>query len=370
MRLGVTAALVDNRLVDGDVEVADGRIVAVGLPIGADVPRRTAAPGLVDVQVNGGAGIDLLSADVDGVHAIARALARAGVLAWLPTLVTAPEERTRAALFVLAEARATLPDDVARPLGVHLEGPFLSPDRLGVHDPRSRRDPTPALLDALLDPAVRMVTLAPELPGADAAIATLVARGITVSLGHSDATADQACRAVDAGARAVTHVGNAMRPLSARDPGLLGVALTDPRLQVQVILDGHHLAPETERLVLETTRGRLVLVSDAGALAGSDGTKGAAELGGQPVAVVDGVARRADGTIAGSVLFLDRALARAVAAGADPVDALLGATARPAELVGDPDAGRLTVGGPADLVVLDEGFAVVRVLRGGREIPR
>ena len=271
---------------------------------------------------------------------------------------------------MLAEARATLPDDVARPLGVHLEGPFLSPDRLGVHDPRSRRDPTPALLDALLDPAVRMVTLAPELPGADAAIATLVARGITVSLGHSDATADQACRAVDAGARAVTHVGNAMRPLSARDPGLLGVALTDPRLQVQVILDGHHLAPETERLVLETTRGRLVLVSDAGALAGSDGTKGAAELGGQPVAVVDGVARRADGTIAGSVLFLDRALARAVAAGADPVDALLGATARPAELVGDPDAGRLTVGGPADLVVLDEGFAVVRVLRGGREIPR
>jgi N-acetylglucosamine-6-phosphate deacetylase len=367
VRLGVTAALLEGVLVAGDVAVEDGHLAAAGLPVAPGAPRRTAVPGLVDVQVNGGVGVDLLAADVAGVHAVGRALARSGVLAWLPTLVTAPEDATRAALAVLAEAAATLPDDAARPLGVHLEGPFLAPDRLGVHDPRWWRDPTPDGLARLVDPSVRMVTLAPERPGADYAIAALAARGVTVSLGHSDATATDAGRAVDAGARSVTHAGNAMRPLTAREPGLLGVALTDPRLQVQVILDGHHLAPEVERLVLAATRGRFVLVSDAVAVAGADGP---AALGGQPVTVVDGVARRDDGTIAGSVLTLDLALPRAVAAGADPVDALLGATARPAALAGDPAAGLLRVGGPADLVVLDDDLAVVRVLRAGREVPR
>jgi N-acetylglucosamine-6-phosphate deacetylase len=200
MRLGVTAALLDGALVPGDVEVDGDRILAVGLAVGPGAPPRTAVPGLVDVQVNGGVGVDLLEADAAGVHEVARALARAGVLAWLPTFVTAPEERTRAALAVLAEACATLPPDAARPLGVHLEGPVLAPGRLGVHDPRWRRDPSPTGLEALLDPAVRMVTLAPELSGADAAVRHLVARGIAVSLGHSDATAAEARRAVDAGA--------------------------------------------------------------------------------------------------------------------------------------------------------------------------
>src|ERR1700752_3662220 len=191
-RLGVAAALVDGVFVAGDVEVADGRIVAVG--VGRKRGRGFAVPGFVDLQVNGFGGVDFLDADAAAYRRAGDALLETGVTAYLPTLITSPEEQ------VLAAMREVPVDDVNRPriLGMHLEGPFLSPNRLGTHEASARRDPDLALLDRLLSAGpVRLMTLAPELPGAEALIDRLVERGVTVSLGHTDATAAQANAAFD-----------------------------------------------------------------------------------------------------------------------------------------------------------------------------
>src|SRR5262245_40030225 len=218
VRLNVEAALVGGQIVRGDVEVEDGHVLRCGLASANG--RGLAVPGFVDLQVNGFAGVDFLDADADGYRRAGLALLETGVTAYLPTLITSPEEHLLAAL-------AAVPADGESPriLGVHLEGPFLSPRRLGTHVASSRRDPDLALLDRLLDGGpVRLMTLAPELPGTDALIARLLERGITVSLGHSDATADQANAAFDLGIRTVTHLFNAMRPFLHRDPGIVGAA--------------------------------------------------------------------------------------------------------------------------------------------------
>src|SRR4051794_27888542 len=218
MKLGVEAALVDGLLVRGDVEVDDGRIVAVGL---SSPGRGIAVPGFIDLQVNGFGGVDFLDADADGYRRAGDALLETGVTAYLPTLITTPEHQ-------LVAAMAEVPVGESRPriLGMHLEGPFLSPNRLGTHEASARRDPDLALLERLLDAGpVRLMTLAPELAGADALIDRLVERGVTVSLGHTDATAEQANAAFDRGARSVTHLFNAMRPFLHRDPGIVGAAL-------------------------------------------------------------------------------------------------------------------------------------------------
>ena len=213
MRLGVEASLVGRQLVPGDVEVADGRIAAYGLPSSGG--RGIAAPGFVDLQVNGFAGVDFLAADAAGYARAGDALLATGVTAYVPTLVTAPEE-------TLLEAIRSVPlgGDGPRVLGVHLEGPFLAPGRLGAHPPAFRRDPDPALLERLLAAGpVRLITLAPELPGGLDLVRLARRRGVAVSLGHSDATADQAHAAFDLGAVAVTHLFNAMRPFHHREPG-------------------------------------------------------------------------------------------------------------------------------------------------------
>src|SRR5438270_12588346 len=182
MRLGVEAVLVDGLLVPGDVEVDDGRITGIGL---ASPGRGIAVPGFVDLQVNGFGGVDFLDADADGYRRAGEALLETGVTAYLPTLITTPGEQ-------LIAAMAEVPAAESRPriLGMHLEGPFLSPNRLGTHEASARRDPDLALLDRLLDAGpVRLMTLAPELAGAEALIDRLVERGVTVPLGHTDATA-------------------------------------------------------------------------------------------------------------------------------------------------------------------------------------
>ena len=216
MRLGVEAALVDGRLVPGDVEVDDGRIAR-------SASRRTngagiAAPGFVDLQVNGFGGVDFLDADADGYRRAGEALLETGVTAYLPTFITAPEDQLDG-----GAARSRAADTVARgSLGVHLEGPFLAPRRLGTHPASARRDPDTALLERLLAAGpVRLVTLAPELPGAGSLIDLLQARGVTVSFGHTDATAAEANAAFDRGVRTVTHLFNAMRPFRHRDPGIV-----------------------------------------------------------------------------------------------------------------------------------------------------
>ena len=236
MKLGVAAALVDGLLVKGDVEVLDGRISSVGLA--SRTGHGIAVPGFVDLQVNGFGGVDFLDADADGYRRAGEALLETGVTAYLPTLITSPEQQILAAM-------SEVPVSEARPriLGMHLEGPFLSPNRLGTHEASSRRDPDLALLDRLLDSGpVRLMTLAPELPGATELIDRLLERGVAVSLGHTDATAEQANAAFDRGARSVTHLYNAMRPFLHRDPGIVGAALARDDVIVGIIVDGLHLA--------------------------------------------------------------------------------------------------------------------------------
>ena len=352
MRLGVEAALVEGRLLPGDVAIDDGRIQAVGLD---GVGRGIAVPGFVDLQVNGFAGVDFLGADADGFAAAGEALLETGVTAYLPTLITSDETD-------LLPAIASVPMRAPGPriLGVHLEGPFLSPARLGTHRLAARRDPDPALLERLLAAGrVRLVTLAPELPGALELVDLLHGRGVVVSLGHSNATAAEAHAAFDRGVRAVTHVFNAMRPLAHRDPGIVGAALVRPDVFLQAIVDGVHLDPDIVRLLWRVGAGRLSLVTDAIAGAGlGDGTYALGEI---EIVVADDVVRSEDGMLAGSALTMIEAVRNLHALGVTLPEALEAATSVPARVLGLPTVGRLDVGLPADLVVLDDNLEIDRV---------
>ena len=357
MRLGVEAALVHGRLVRGDVEVVDGAVAGYGLasPNG----RGVAAPGFVDLQVNGFAGVDLLEADADGYRRAGDALLETGVTAYLPTFITAPEEQLLAALRAVPAA-----SEGPRILGVHLEGPFLSPGKLGTHPPAARRDPDAELLERLVEAGpVRLVTLAPELEGADRLIELLRERGIVVSCGHSDATAAEANAAFDLGVRTVTHVFNAMRPFRHRDPGIAGAALARDDVVVQAIVDGIHLAPETTKVVWRAAAGRVALVTDA--VAGAGMIDGSYSFAGFEVNVRDGVARGPDGQLAGSALTMIEAVRNLHALGVPLADALEAASGVPARVLGLSAVGRLERGAPADVVVLDDGLEIERVLVGG-----
>jgi N-acetylglucosamine-6-phosphate deacetylase len=357
MRLGVEAALVAGRIVPGDVEVVEGVITSYGLANGNG--RGLAAPGFVDLQVNGFAGIDLIGADAEGYRRAGEALLETGVSAYLPTFISAPEEQLVAALY-------GLPIDTggARILGAHLEGPFIAETRLGIHPAAARRDPDPALLERLLAAGpVRMMTLAPELPGADELIGLLLTRGVAVSCGHSDANARQANAAFDRGARSVTHLFNAMRPFLHRDPGLAGAALSRADVIVQIILDGVHLADETADVVWQAAGGRVALVTDA--VAGAGMGDGVYLLGGFEIEVRDGVARGPGGVLAGSVLTMIEAVRNLHALGVPLAQALAAASSVPAEVIGLPTLGRLAVDLPADVVVLDDNLEIDRVFVGG-----
>ena len=359
MRLGVEAALVDGTFVPGDVDVQDGCIAALGL---AGAGTGIAAPGFVDLQVNGFGGVDFLDAGPEGYARAGDALLETGVTAYLPTFITSPEEHILAALEVVASLDGPGP----RVLGVHLEGPFLSGARLGVHQVEWRRDPDLELLDRLLAAGpVRLVTLAPELPGADALVDRLVHADVVVSLGHTDATALEAHAAFDRGVRTVTHLFNAMRPLAHRDPGVAGAALATPGISLQVIADRIHVADDVLRIVLACAPDRLVLVTDA--MAGAAQGDGTYVLGDVEVTVSNGVARRRDGALAGSVLTLVEAVRNLHELGAPLELALTAASAHPAAVIGAPELGRLAVGGRADVVVLDDRLELRRVLVGGEE---
>ena len=359
-RLGVEAALVRGELVRGDVEVADGRISAVGL--GGRDGKGVAAPGFVDLQVNGFGGVDFFSADADAYRRAGEALLRTGVTAFQPTFITSPEAELTAAL-------QELPQNGAAPhvLGAHLEGPFLAPERLGTHPVSARRDPDPALLERLLAAGrVTHVTLAPELPGALELIDLLRARGITVSCGHSNATADEAHEAFGRGVKTVTHLFNAMRPFAAREPGLAGAALACEDVSVQVILDGVHLAADTARLVWQAAAGRVALVTDA--VAGAGLGDGSYRLASIDVEVTDGVARRSDSTLAGSTVPMIEAVRNLVQLGAPLAAALAAASEVPARIAGRDDVGRLEPGAEADVVIVDDSLAIERVLVAGEEV--
>jgi len=360
MRLGVEAAVVDGALVPGDLEVADGIVAEVELP--GRPGGGIAVPGFVDLQVNGFCGVDFLAADSDGYRRASVALLATGVTAFQPTLSTALEEDVLAALSELA----ALPPGGLGPriLSAHLEGPFLSARRLGAHPASARRDPDPALLERLLAAGpVAQVTLAPELPGALELIDSLHARGIVVSLGHSDATAAEARAGFERGVTTVTHLFNAMRPFTHRDPGIAGAALADGRVVVQLILDGVHLAAETALLVWRAAAGRVALVTDAVAATGAaDGTW---HLGRTEVHVLDGVSRRPDGVLAGGCGTMLEGVRRLCALGAPLPEAIGAATTLPARIARLPRLGALRAGGVADIAVLDDRLELERVLVAG-----
>jgi N-acetylglucosamine-6-phosphate deacetylase len=361
VRLGVAAAIVDGELVDGDIELVDDRVDRVG--VAGPGGRGIAVPGFVDLQVNGFGGIDLLHADADGYARAIERLAAAGTTSFQPTFVSAAEDALTVALARVPRAA------VGRPIiGVHLEGPFLSPARLGAHDASARRDPDGPLLDRLLAAGpVSQMTLAPELPGALELIDRLQARGVTVSLGHSDATADEAARGFDRGARTVTHLFNAMRPFGHRDPGIAGAALARTDVTVQLIVDGHHLADETATVAWLAAAGRVALVSDSIAAAGAG--DGAFTIGPVEILVEGGVARRADGVLAGSTLTMLDALRNLHALGAPFERAVSAATEVPARIARRPDLGVLRPGAIADIVVRDDRLEIQSVMRSGLPAP-
>jgi N-acetylglucosamine-6-phosphate deacetylase len=361
LRLGVEAALVEGSVVEGDVTVEDDAIAGVGLsPAGRS---GLAVPGFVDAHVNGIAGVDFLSEDAEGYRRAGRALAATGVVAFQPTFVSSAPEHVRDALRTLAGL-----GDAAgpKPVGAHLEGPFLSPRWAGAHDPRYLRPPDLRIAEGLLAAGpVTMVTLAPELPGALELVAWLSERGVAVSCGHSDADADAAAAAFDRGARAVTHIFNAQRRWRPRDPGLAGVALVRPDVTVQAIVDNVHLAPETAYGAFLAARERFCLVTDAVEAAALG--PGTYRLGERAIAVQDGQVRLPDGTLAGSVLTMDEAVRNLVAAGAPLAGAVHAASRAPAKLIGRQDLGVLRPGAPANVAVLDGDLRVERTLVAGAE---
>jgi N-acetylglucosamine-6-phosphate deacetylase len=329
-------------------------------------------PGLIDLQINGYYGVDFVDASTDEWVAVASRLPETGVTAFQPTFITAPVERL---LVGMRHASAALPTLAATPgaarvLGVHLEGPFLSPRQAGVHDISFMHAATTEDLDALLAPGVvdgiSMVTLAPELPGALDVIRRLRTHGVVVSIGHSDARGAEVEAAVEAGARMVTHIFNAQRGLGHREPGVAGQALADPRLTVGLIADLHHVAPEICTVVMQAARGRVALVTDAVAAAGMP--PGSYELGGQQIRISpgEGLARRTDGTIAGSSLSLDAAIRNLVDVGIAASDVLDAATRVPADVLGRTDLGRLATGAKADLVWWSDDLRPLRVWVGGQ----
>jgi N-acetylglucosamine-6-phosphate deacetylase len=381
-------------LAPGYVICADGRVTEVGAGQPPGRPDLELAdgillPGFVDLQVNGYFGIELEAADADGWATVAQRLPETGTTAFLPTFITSPPDELLAALRRAAEfapgmacgsggptglgtSGGTSGPARARVLGVHLEGPFIAWNRRGAHNPAWILDPDPALIDALLSAGsglVRVVTLAPELDGALAAIRQLAQAGVVVSVGHSDATGQQVSAAATCGARMVTHLFNAQRPMHHREPGVVGQALSDIRLTSGLIADLRHVSGQVAAIAFAAAPGRICLVTDAAACAGMP--PGRYVLGGQPIELPPGDAEppvRTDGTLAGSALRMDSAVANMAAAGVGLVESVAAATRIPADLIGRADLGRVAAGAAADFAWLGDDLRTKATWIAGRQV--
>jgi N-acetylglucosamine-6-phosphate deacetylase len=364
--------------------VEDGRISEVSSRSSKNVPGNISlidfgdavlAPGFVDIHMHGGAGLDLMRALPSELPRLGKFLATHGVTGYFATTVAAPLDSTCTALGRLADAieaaAKTGPTNgdaaQARPLGIHLEGPFLSHKRRGVHPPENLVTPTIAIFDRLWQAArghVRMLTIAPEIPGAMEVIAEASRRKVCVSIGHSDAEMPIAQDAVKAGARHATHTFNAMRPLDHRDPGIIGEVLSNDRMSADIIVDGIHVAPAVVKLFLRAKgRERAVLITDAISATGMP--EGRYRLGGFEVEVKDGRCL-AGGKLAGSVLTMDRAVRNVMQfAHWDLQQALRLATLNPARVAGFANRGKLEAGAEADFVVLSPSGEVRRTIVRG-----
>ena len=347
---------------------AEGALISAVRPLAYDPgagPWLRIVPGFVDLHCHGSDGIDVMAAQEPGAwESLSRNLARHGVTAFLAAVLTAP-------LHVMAAVRPPAHLPGAQCLGVHWEGPYLAPAWAGAQPPEWLREPNVAeFASVLADGAPTLLTLAPELAGALDVIGMVRAQGGRVNLGHSGATYEDAGRAFAAGADGVTHAFNAMRPWHHRRPNLLARAIDEPSVWIEAITDGVHLHPATVRLLGRAAPGRIVAVTDASRLAGTEGDRG--DLGGQPVTVRDGAAwlvRRPD-TLAASVLTADRGVANLIRWGWSWAEAVHAWSRAPAERMGFRDRGQLAVGSRADWVVLSEDVEVRETVAGGRVVYR
>ena len=350
---GVDGGPIDISIVDG--VVSEGRLEGPVL----DASGLVVAPGFIDVQVNGAFGFDFTE-DPASIWDAGRALPRTGVTSFCPTIITAPHERVTAAIDQLSRR----PDRYvgAEPIGLHIEGPHLSRSRRGTHPVDLLVPPDASRL--VPDPAITIVTIAPELAGALDMITRFHRSGIVVAIGHSAATADEARAAIEAGARLGTHLFNAMPPISAREPGIAGVLLTDERVWFDMIVDGHHHDPATVELAWKAASDRFIVITDAISAAGlGDGTY---RIGSVEVEVRDGAVRNRDGALAGAATTMDVALANLAATVGLPVTGVLDtATTHPARVLGRSDIGTITSGARADVVLL-EGSTVIATVVGGK----
>lgn len=331
-------------------------------------------PGFLDIHIHGGAGLDLMRASADELPRLGRFLVSHGVTGYFATTVAAPLDSTCAALERLADAieKATHADEApveARPLAIHLEGPFLSHKRRGVHPPEYLVEPTVPIFERLWQAArghVRMLTIAPEIPGAMEVIAEAARRKVCVSIGHSDAELPVAREAVQAGARHATHTFNAMRPLDHRSPGIIGEVLSDDTITADIIADGIHVSPEVVKLFLQA-KGleRAVLITDAISATGMP--DGRYQLGPIQVVVRDGKCTAGD-SLAGSVLTMDRAVRNVTQFSNWTLpEAVRAATLNPAQAVGlSAKYGRLAAGAEATFAVLSSAGDVLKTIVGGR----
>lgn len=360
------------------VLVEDGRIVEISSLAGStialnvklvDLGDAILAPGFFDMHIHGGAGLDVMRASQSEMPRLGKFLATHGVTGYFPTTVAASLDSTCAALERLADAIEAESDAGARPLGIHLEGPFLSHKRRGVHPPECLLEPTVPIFDRLWQAArghVRVLTIAPEIPGAIEVIVEAAKRGVCVSIGHSDADLSTAKHAIASGARHATHTFNAMRPLDHREPGIIGEVLSNDGMTADMIVDGIHVAPEVVKVFLEA-KGveRAVLITDAMSATGMP--DGRYQLGPIEVDVKDGKCT-SNGSLAGSVLTMDRAVRNVTKFSNWTLrEAVRAATANPARAAKmDETFGTLVVGARADFAVLNPAGEVIKTIVAGR----
>jgi N-acetylglucosamine-6-phosphate deacetylase len=363
----------DRTIENGAVLVESGRIQAVGsaqmlgIPDGATVLNGRGllcCPGFIELQVNGGFGMDF-TAHPETMWRVAEILPATGITSFLPTIITSPFETIRHAQKVLAEG-APNGWGGARPLGLHVEGPFLNPAKKGAHNPSYLRAPDVAAVAGWSpDTGVRLATLAPELAGAKSVVRALTGQGVIVAAGHSEATYDEGKAGIDAGIIYGTHIFNAMPSVKHRDPGLVGILLEDERVTVGMIPDGIHVHPMLVKLIWDAIGNRLNLVTDAMAALGM--SPGVYDLGDYQVTVTADRATLSDGTLAGSIVGLDAGIRNLMAfTGCSLSEALPTITTTPARLLGlDGYKGKIAVGYDADLVLLTTDLRVVTTIVAG-----
>jgi N-acetylglucosamine-6-phosphate deacetylase len=376
----------EEEITDAIIVVEGTRIAAIGHrdeiripPDAADyvAGEMTVVPGFVDVHIHGAGGHDVMEANARALDRIAATVARYGTTSLVATTVTAPIDETCRSLegiarYIRSHEQPKESDEKGRLaaefVGIHLEGPFISKARRGVHPPDSIARPSVEVLQKFFDAAdglVKIVTIAPEIPGARELIEHAVAAKVVAAIGHTDADFDQARAAIQAGARHAVHMFNAMRPFTHRDPGVVGAILTDPEVTAEVIADGVHVAGPTIQVLLGCKGFDAVLLASDG-IAATGMPDGNYRLGNFEVAVKDGVARNSEGKLAGSTLTLDRALRYLVALGVPLKDAVRMATVLPARRLGlAGKKGILAVGADADLVALTPDLRVAGVMTRG-----